>query len=380
MLTLIVFIAILSFLVFVHELGHFVMAKRAGVRVEEFGIGMPPRIFGKKVGETLYSINLLPLGGFVKLTGEDLEGATVKEAMADHKNFLSKKASVRAGILVAGVVMNLLFAFIFYQTLLMLNGYKSPTIPLYLDYKFRFGEENMINTVVIGLEQGSPAGNAQIKPGEAIIEVNDVPVYSIEDVIANVSPRSDLPTKILLMDVRSSDRKTRAITVTPVKNTEGKVQIGVMLGPVVSIHYDKRVERIFGGAMHGYNMFAYSTKILSTLVGASISTRSVGPVSSSVSGPVGIFSVVGEVLTSKGKDVVLSLLDLMGLLSLSLGVMNLLPIPALDGGRLAFVVAEMISGKRLHPSREAFIHKVGMVFLLALIALVTLKDVRNLIK
>ena len=130
LLTILVFILILSILVFVHELGHFVIAKRSGVTVEEFGIGMPPKVFGKKVGGTLYTINLLPLGGFVKLKGEDAEG-DYKTAIADHTTFISKKPHVRAGILVAGIVMNILTSFVFYYVSLGMNNFKSSALPLY---------------------------------------------------------------------------------------------------------------------------------------------------------------------------------------------------------------------------------------------------------
>lgn len=375
MLAIIVLILILSFLVFIHEFGHFFVAKKSGVRVEEFGMGIPPKIWGKKVGETEYSLNLLPFGGFVKLTGEDAEG-NISAALKDPENFLSKNAPTRAAIIVAGVVMNIIFAFAFYYMVFFINDFKSTLIPVYFDHKFRFGEERRLTTVVTGVEKDSPAFKAGINFAEAIIEVNDKPVYTAKEIREAISGKAGEDVRITLLDLRSQD-KTRVLTVVPKLNSEGSSQLGVLLGSVSTIYYRTPMQRLLAGPMHAYNMTSYTFSVFGNLIGASVKTRSVEPVSSGVSGPIGMFSVIREMLKTPGRDTVVNILDFIALLSLSLGVMNLLPIPALDGGRLVFVVIEMVTRKRLHPSKEATIHKIGMLLLLTLIILVSIKDVRT---
>ena len=153
MMTLILFIIILSALVLIHEFGHYYVAKKTGVRVEEFGIGIPPRLFGKKIGETIYSVNLLPFGGFVRLSGEDgVDEDHLEEAISDPENFLSKTPLQRAGIVVAGIVMNALLAVVLYYFFFFFTGFKSLTIPNMFDYEFKFGHVEQINTVVFGFK------------------------------------------------------------------------------------------------------------------------------------------------------------------------------------------------------------------------------------
>ena len=374
MITFLVLILIFSILVFVHELGHFFTAKKFGVRVEEFGFGIPPRLFGKRIGETIYSINLLPFGGFVKLTGEDSDEADVK----DPKNFASKNPYQRVLILTAGVLMNLLLAVLLYFVFFFINNFKTLTLPVFFDYNFKFGEQNSINTVVTAFSLGSFAEKAGIQRGEAVIEINSVPVYSVTDIRRELDGKIGQNVRVMLMDVRKIKREVRSVTVTVQKDDKGKGILGVILSKAVVLSYEGWQKR-FVGILHAYNMLAYTTNTIGNMIGLSFETRDISPVSESVSGPVGIFAVVKAILSFSGKEAVLGLLDLVALLSLSLGFINILPFPALDGGRIAFVLVEIVSGKRVSPKVEAFIHKLGMVFLLGLIVLVTFKDIRNLI-
>lgn len=414
MITLIVFVLILSFLVFIHELGHFMAARKSGVRVEEFGLGIPPRIWGKKFGETLYSLNLLPFGGFVKLTGEDDDSQeSVKKAMADPENFLSKSPATRALILVAGILMNIFGAFILYYVILGMNGFKSQMIPMYVpEFGFKFGEQRVLQTVISAVEPGSPAEKAGVKFGEAVIEINDKPVYTTKEVREEFNALTGQQVKVLLLDVKDSSLPTRVVTVTPElmedklpvldsakdkaagsvdtgiptegsgsekgsngEQPEKRGKIGVVLGPVTQINYSSVAA--LAGPMHAFNMLDYTFVVFGKLLSFSVQERTIEPVSTGISGPVGVFAIVGEILKHGGKDMVMSLLDLVALLSLSLGVMNLLPIPALDGGRLMFVIYEMVTGHRPNPAKEALVHKIGMIVLLGLMVLVTFKDIRN---
>lgn len=376
MITLAIFIFILSFLVLIHEFGHFIAAKKAGVRVEEFGLGIPPKLFGKKIGETEYTLNLLPFGGFVRLTGED--ETSQNGLLQDPKSYVSKKPVSKAVILVAGIFMNLLAAFILYYIVLGFNSFKSGSIPLFSDFEFKFGNVKRLNTVITGVQPGSSAEKAGVGFGFALIEIDGKPVYSIEEVRDALKEKEGIETKLLLMDVRTPSRETKLVTVTPSKSEEGRPVLGVMLGPVATIHYETFMQRAFAGPMHSYNVMSYTFYVFGKLIQASFKTRDLTPVSIGVSGPVGVFSVVGEVVKVGGSEVLFGLLDLTAMLSLSLAVMNILPFPALDGGRLVFVLIEMVTGKKVHPVKEAMLHRLGMAILLALMVLITFKDLRNL--
>lgn len=372
MLTIIILILILSFLILCHEFGHFITAKKVGVRVEEFGVGLPPRIFSKKFKETIYSINLLPFGGFVKLTGEDEEKLPRKK---DHRNFMFKKPGQRAMILFAGVFMNLVLGVFLYYTLLTFNGFKTLTFPLFFDYHFRFGSTEKIKTVVMSFDDESPAQAAGVETGEAVIEIDNAPVYSVLDVRRELENKAGKEVKVLLMDVRTTGRDLRSLTMIPRENGEGKGVIGVLLSDAVTLNYGYGRQKYLAGFLHAYNMFGYTTHTLGNLIGLSFQTKDITPVSDSVSGPVGVFSVVQAILSYKGREKVLGILDLTALLSLSLAFINTLPFPALDGGRLIFIAAEKVFGRRILPKFETAIHRWGMVFLLALLVLVTIRDI-----
>lgn len=369
MTTFLVFMLILSVLVLIHEFGHFFVARKNGVKIEEFGFGLPPKLFGKKYGETEYSLNLLPFGGFVRLLGEeDLKSSE------DPRNFMSKAPLRRAAILVAGVFMNILLAFALYYVFFISNGFKSLTIPLFFDYNFRFGNQTAINTVVTATQEDSPAVSTGIERGEAIIEVNGVPVYNVTDVRREVNKSQGDELRILLMDVRSVNQDLRTVSITPDINEDGQALLGVLLSKAVTLDYSRT--KLLSAPMHSYNMLAYTKSTFSKLISMSFEEKSVEPVSSSVSGPVGIFSVVGSILNNQGKDAVLGLIDLTAMLSLSLAFLNILPFPALDGGRLLFIGIEVLRGKPISASTEAVLHKWGMLLLLLFLVLVTFKDIR----
>lgn len=372
MFTAILLIVILSILVLVHEFGHFYTARKMGIRVEEFGWGLPPRAWGKKIGETIYSINWLPFGGFVKLTGEDFDEASSK----DPKSFASKKPKQKLLVLLAGVSMNILFAVFIYYIMFAFTGYKTSNLPLFFDHTFRFGSKNSINTTVMGFSEASPAEEAGIEVGEAIIEVNSVPVYSVPDVRSELKEREGLETKLLLMDVRPFKPTFRSVTLNPTVDDDGEAIIGVVLVEAFSLDYGSN--KLFSAPMHSYNMISYSASSLYKLGAEAFAIKDISPVSESVAGPVGIFTLVKGILSYSGVELFVKILDLTALLSLSLALLNILPFPALDGGRAFFVVVELVSGKKTNAKFEGAVHRWGMLALLALIVLVTINDIKNL--
>jgi regulator of sigma E protease len=373
-MTFLIFIAILSILVLIHEFGHFIVAKKNGIKIEEFGVGIPPRIFGKKIGGTIYSLNWLPFGGFVRMLGEDSED---EKALKNHHSFMAKKPNQRALVLLAGVSMNLLLAVLLYYIFFTFNKFQTFYIPLIFQHKFPFGKVETIGTTVSGFLEGSSAKKSGVELGDAILKIDDTPVYSVLDVRNAVKGKVNTEVTLLLSDLKTPDNKTTHIVKTvPIVDESGNTIIGVYLTDSVRIKYDKLAEKIFVGPVHAYNMLGYSTSSLYKLFKMSIESKDISPVSQTVSGPVGIYNVVGGILEYGGSKVVLNLLDFMALVSLSLAFLNILPFPALDGGRLVFVIIEMIrGGKKLRPSLESKVHGFGMAVLLGILLIVTVKDI-----
>lgn len=394
-MTILILLLILSILVLVHEFGHFFVAKKVDVRVEEFGWGLPPRAWGKKIGETIYSINWLPFGGFVKLTGEDF-GDDGPEALTedgdplldkygnkieggkDPRNFKNKSPLQRGMILGAGVFMNIILAIALYYSMFFITGFKTMTIPLFFEHEFAFGNKEVVHTTVTAfVSPESPGKDAGIEIGEAIIEVDNQPVYSAKDVRDVLKQKNGEEVSVLLMDVRAVERTFRTIHLKPTVTEEGDFLIGVLLTEAFRLDYGN--SKGLSGLMHTWNMFSYSTSTLRQLFSAAIKEKDVTYISDSVSGPVGITRAVSGILAYEEGNVLVGLIDLTALLSVSLAFLNILPFPALDGGRLLFVIIEAIRGRRMSDKFEGTLHKWGMVFLLGLIVLITAKDIISLI-
>lgn len=395
-MTLVLFLVTLSILVLVHEFGHFIVARKNGIRVEEFGLGLPPRIFGKKFGETLYSLNALPFGGFVRLTGEDVidDANASSEKTADLKpntptmdprSFAAKSPLRRLSVLVAGVFMNLVLAVVLFYVYLFANGLKTDYMPLFFEYKFRFGTEHVINTVITDIAKDSPADKAGIKAGEVIKAINGKEVTSIADIrLANAIGLGEeiIYTLKDIQAVTGGDNSgsvdgssIREVTVAPIIDNKGNAIVGVYLGKVVYVSYDSPLEKAFAGFLQAYNVTSYSLNGMRNLIALSVATHDIQPVSEGVSGPVGIYNVVGGILKYSGNKVFLDLLNFVALMSVSLAFVNILPFPALDGGRALFVLIEFVFRKKINPYIEAQIHRFGMLVLLGLIVVITFKDI-----
>lgn len=375
MLSLIIFILILSALVLIHEFGHFITAKKMGIYVEEFGLGIPPKVWGKKIGETEYSLNLLPFGGFVKLKGEDVEEVADND-LEDPRSFLSKKPLQRILVLVSGVIMNVAFGVFLFYVFLVAKGFSSSHMPLMFDHNFRFGEVEKINTVIFALDEKSPFMDERFSviPGEAIISIDSTRVNDIEDVKAAVFGKEDIPIPVTVRDLQG-DGSEREIIVTPYSEDGGPAVLGVFLGSSAQIAYRTPIQKIFSGFMHSYNIFAYSMETLGKIVGFSITERTAEPLAETVAGPIGIYAIVEDVVATSAADTTLTLIDLTALISISLAFLNILPLPALDGGRVVFILAEVIRGKRISPRIEASVHKAGIIFLLSFLVLITVRDI-----
>ena len=362
-ITILIFILVLTVLVLIHELGHFVVAKFFKIKVEEFGFGLPPRIVGKKFGETLYSLNWLPIGGFVKLYGEDEAGggriSGLKSQITNLKDkdrtFYGRAWWQRALVIVAGVVMNFLLTFVVISFLFGVVGVSVPGNKVYVD--------NVL--------KGSPADTAGLKKGDIIEDLNGVKIISTIQLIETT--KTNLGHKMNLRVL--SDGRQENLEITPrVNYPKDQGPMGI----VISQNIELKKYPWYQAPIEGFKMTIDQTIMLvlagGALIGQIFSTGQIP--SYSVAGPVGVAQLTGQVAKTSGAVGVLSLL---GLLSLNLGIINILPIPALDGGRLFFILIEGITRRKVHPKLENYAHTIGMILLLALIALITLHDLARVI-
>ena len=353
LLDVIRFVVVLSVLVLVHELGHFLAARKNGIWVEEFGIGFPPRVWGKKVGETLYSVNLIPLGGFVRLHGEQTEEGVTKPERA----FINKSKKVRFFVLVAGVLMNFLLAVLCFSVYYSFVGVPRKT------------GEVLISAII----PGSPADQAGLKPSEVIVSAGGIKINSVTQFSEIVQLQKGTEMAIEVQPDGGGNLKT--VNITPrvdVPQNEGP--LGVLISDT-ELYFPVWWQRPFLGIYYGIGDALYwGGQIVSGLY-LMVRNLFMGTAPKDIAGVVGIYAMTTEV----AKLGVLELVNFVGIISVNLAIVNFLPIPALDGGRFIFIIIERVFGKKVVPKVEAAIHGAGMIALLSLFALITFVEVRRLV-
>jgi len=358
--TIIIFLFILSVIVFFHELGHFVVAKFYGVKVDEFGIGFPPKVYGVKKGETEYTINLIPLGGFVKIEGEDGENKD------DPRSFASKSISKRFQIIAAGVLMNLFLAFIIFSAVFMIGSPQNITGDELLEMR---NVRDIRNTriQISSVVKNSPADKAGIRVGDAITKLNEKEVHSIEDV-QNYT-KENMDKNISLTLARGSEVFVKEITPRK-QHPKGEGPIGVSLVKTAVISYYP-IESI----KRGYESVVYITMLVITAFASVVwNLFSTGKATAEVSGPVGI-ALMTQQAVSMGFVIVL---NFTAMISINLAIINALPFPALDGGRLLFLVMEKIKGSPINREWETKANNTGFALLMLLMAVVTFRDLAKI--
>lgn len=426
-------IPVLGVLIFLHELGHFVMARRAGVLVEEFGFGLPPRIWGVKRGDTIYSINALPIGGFVRVKGEDGKSF-------DEDSMQSKTPGQRASFLAAGSAMNFITAFVIVVLMVAFQG------------------RTTSNVYITDVASNSPAAAAGWQPGDRVVEANgetidnaddlgplteefagrSLPVTILRDgqeLQTTVIAREDPPagegrTGIMLSNYRlanveitdvpadsaaaaagleDGDRITRVGNVAVVdymsyagyvRNHAGQtvditvIRDGELMTIPVSVPVDVpsddpplgedliqdlQFESIPVAQIPGESVRLFFGSIQQMGQGLLSLIRGETPLDD-LAGPIGMGQLTSEVVSESALPLWITLANLMFILSLNLGLLNLLPLPALDGGRLLFVAIEVLrGGRRVSPEKEGMVHFVGMVVLLSVMLGIAFLDVERLI-
>lgn len=353
--SILIFFIVLSVLILSHELGHFIVAKKAGVKVEEFGFGLPPRLFGKKIGETTYSINALPFGGFVRLHGEQEEGTDTDLS----RSFLHKSKLIRSLVIIAGVVMNFILAIVIFSIVYSFSGIPKDTGKI----------------KVLDVAAGSPAQQAGIVSGDVITKVNNESVSSSDSFIKITN--ESLGKKVTYEVQRTADGQvyTNKVSLTPRQSPpDGEGPTGVTIS-TIELYYPPVWQRPFYGIYYGFQDGIFWGKTIFSGLFGLVSGIFKGQAPTDISGPIGIYAVT----TEASRNGFLTLLNFVGILSLNLGILNILPFPALDGGRLLFVIIEAITRKRVPTKVEVAITNIGFLILLILLFAITIGDVRKLI-
>lgn len=359
MVTAIVAILIFAGLVTVHEFGHFITAKLSGMYVEEFSIGMGPQLFSRQVGETRYSLRLLPIGGFVRVLGEDVEeeersGIEPIQIPAERR-YQNRPVWQRMIFAAAGSVMNMLSAIVIFAVMFMVLGVAVPI-------------ENPDTTIAALVEHG-PAAQAGVEPGDKFVAIDGQPVATWEALNAIIMASSVEDTLTVTVE---RDQQQFDVQLQPVLSEDGsRVLLGI---------YGKTAERQAVGPIRAMGLGVNATYEMTVAMVDVLGDLFTGKINvmdeeEGLTGPVGIVQIIDE-STKAGWVYVF---NLAALLSINLGVINLLPIPALDGSKLVFLLYEALRGKPIAPEKEGFLNMIGFSLLMCLILVVTYKDIMRLI-
>ncbi len=336
MITILATIFVFGLLVFVHELGHFIVAKMSGMKVTEFAIGFGPTIYSKQEGETLYSLRMIPLGGYNKIAGMD------PDEPADPRNFNNQPLFKRLLVIVAGSFMNLLLPVVLFFVVISFSGVATPV------------DQSVLGEII----EGRPAAAAGLMANDRIIEVEGKAVKTWVQLVDEIRLRPDMPTKLL---VQRQD-KTFTVTVTP--QLDPKSKRGV-------IGVTAQIEKYQPGLWETAKVSVQQTYEVAKemLVGLAGMLRS--SQNADLAGPLGVAQMAGKV----AQYGVLPLLNFAAFLSINLGLINMLPIPMLDGGHVVMLLIEGVRGKPLGPKSLERIQYAGLVILLSIMIFATMKDI-----
>ncbi|WP_419724911.1 RIP metalloprotease RseP [Terrisporobacter petrolearius] len=335
-MTIIAALLLFGVIILIHEFGHFIFAKKNGITVHEFSIGMGPKLFGKEKNGTMYSIRILPIGGYVSMEGED-------EESNKPGSFGTKSILQRASVIFAGPFFNLVLAVIFLIPVFIYMG--SPTTTL----------EILDNT---------PASKVNLQTGDIVKSVNGKEINSWNEFTKIISSSKGEELSIAV----DRNNKTVKVNVMPEKNKDGTYKIGVTY---------KKDRSIISAIKQSFIQTGQITIQMITFLKQMITGTVPGGFTNSVAGPVGVISIV----SGAAKTGIMNLLYLGSIISLNLAIINLVPFPALDGGRLLLLFIEWIrGGKKINPDKEAMINMIGFCALMAFMVFITYNDVTKLFK
>ncbi len=359
-MTILLFLLILAALVFFHELGHFLAAKIFGIRVDEFAIGFPPRLFSYKHGETEYSINLIPFGGYVKIFGENPDE---NEVSNDKRSFQNVSKLKQATVLFAGIFMNIIFGW------LMISSAYNIGLLTYLDNPQQNNATN-ISVAILSVMKDSPAEKGGLKEGD---QIESITSNKTKTEIKDISQVQSIVTENSKINIEYKRENTTGSVEILVSNNllDGKKGIGIGMGYVGIVRYS------FPSSLYeGAKLTAYEIKDITVGIYEFLKSAIKGQGNfSEVSGPVGIVSLVGK---AKAMGIAY-LFAFISIISLNLAVLNFIPFPALDGGRILFVVIEAVIRRKINPKILNWVNGIGFGLLIVLMIVITYKDIAKLI-
>lgn len=346
---LLAFIVVIGVVVVVHELGHFLAARAVGIRVERFSVGYPPRLFGRKIGDTDYCISALPLGGYVKMAGMIDESMDSPEKITGAPDeFMSKNFLQKALVICAGVIMNFLLAWVIYTGLTYSQGIGEATEPR-----------------VDAVSEGMPAAAAGIQSGDLILEVDGRPMNTWDELSELIRSSPDKPLEI----VWERDGVRQSAVITPKREklpVDGKIiEAGLIgIGPAVTVRPASLSESMGAGLAGVKNGIQLSLTTIGALFSGDAGVKDLG-------GPVFIAKLSAD--SAKGGP--LALLGFIAFISINIGFLNILPIPVLDGGHLVLVTLEAVARRPIPTKVKLGIQQFGMIGLLVLMAVVLFNDI-----
>lgn len=354
-MTVILFIVVLALLIFVHELGHFLAAKAFGIRVDAFALGFGPKLLSKKIGEVTYSLNLVPFGGYVKIFGENPDDESI-EGPDKARSFVHKPKWQQVIVLFSGILFNFIFAW-----LLIVIAFSSgvpASIDSYPEYRNQMRDQRIVVTFV---NQGSPAEKAGLKAGDTLVG------NSLEEIQKNINESG---TSGLDITYKRNNVESKATVVAEQGIVEGKYAIGIAMDDVATLQLSIYRSIIESSRFTVHVISATFGGFRDLVVGMFKGTSSF----SSVTGPIGIAGLIGDA----AKLGFTYLLMFTALISINLGVLNFIPFPALDGGRILFVIIEAIIRRPIKPSIANTVNAIGFSLLIILMLVVTYKDIAKL--
>lgn len=345
-LNLILFVLVLGVIVFVHELGHFLFAKKTGVYVYEFAIGMGPKLFGVKRGETVYSIRAIPIGGFCQMAGEDVD-SDEEIKIPKGRSLQDKTIFQKFLIMFFGAGFNFIFAILILFVSALIWGAPG------------------LDPIVTGVEKDSPASKIGIDVGDTIIKINGNDIANIDEVAIELGI-SD-PKKGSLITIEKESGNVKEYNLKPEKveiDDKELYKYGIGLEQEIERGFVTSIKYTFGKTASIFNQMWITVSELFTG----------GVKVNQLSGPVGIYSIVGESASAGLENVIY----LVAFLSINVGFLNLLPLPAFDGGRILFLLIEKVKGSPVKPQTENIIHTAGLFLLMGLMIYVTFQDILRL--